>query len=403
MLHTSSRREESRVDQEERRTQQEQSGGLWAAGIFFVAFVFLLIVLGGYVQDWEWTGFPKRSLWDWLDVLIVPAVLAIGGYWFAEQRAKSDRHIEVQRAQETALQALLDQITHSDTYSELRTAPASGHKRAAVRAKIQTLLLRLDEVRKGILLSSLHGVKLIRKKEITPYEYTKEESEKTGEERWRYPILSLNDIDFSRTELNPDTKLTFDDLRGIILRSAKLSRVNLSGANLRNADLRDADLSGAQLRKANQQDSERIPGEFHNEVDKAKDIGGRSASGLWKTDLSGANLSGAKLSRANLGEADLIGANLFNTNLIGADLNSATLIAADLREATLLRANLRKANVRGANLRGADLSGAKGRSNEELEQQAYSLEGATMPDGQKYEEWLKSEGRGEGGQNSGPS
>jgi hypothetical protein len=31
------------------------------------------------------------------------------------------------------------------------------------------------------------------------------------------------------------------------------------------------------------------------------------------------------------------------------------------------------------------------------------LEGATMPNGQKYEEWLKSKGRGETTDNSGPS
>ena len=47
----------------------------------------------------------------------------------------------------------------------------------------------------------------------------------------------------------------------------------------------------------------------------------------------------------------------------------------------------------GANLSGANLSGAVGITSEELEQQAKSLEGATMPDGQKYEDWLKSQGR----------
>jgi hypothetical protein len=44
---------------------------------------------------------------------------------------------------------------------------------------------------------------------------------------------------------------------------------------------------------------------------------------------------------------------------------------------------------------------ARGVTNEELEEQAYSPEDATMPDGQKYEEWLKS--RGKGGENSSPS
>ena len=49
-------------------------------------------------------------------------------------------------------------------------------------------------------------------------------------------------------------------------------------------------------------------------------------------------------------------------------------------------ADLRGADLRGANLSRADLSGAKRISNEELEQEAESLEGATMPNGQKYED-----------------
>jgi hypothetical protein len=48
-------------------------------------------------------------------------------------------------------------------------------------------------------------------------------------------------------------------------------------------------------------------------------------------------------------------------------------------------------------------SGAIGVTNEEGEQQAESLEGATMPNGQKYEDWLRSKGRGEDGENPDPS
>jgi hypothetical protein len=45
----------------------------------------------------------------------------------------------------------------------------------------------------------------------------------------------------------------------------------------------------------------------------------------------------------------------------------------------------------------ADLSDAEGITNEELEQQAASLEGATMPNGQRYQDWLKSKSRAEEG------
>jgi uncharacterized protein YjbI with pentapeptide repeats len=71
------------------------------------------------------------------------------------------------------------------------------------------------------------------------------------------------------------------------------------------------------------------------------------------------------------------------TGLSGADLRGAILSDMDLSE--------------------ANLEGARGVTNEQLEQQAKLLKGATMPDGQKYEEWLKSKGHEEDGENTGPS
>jgi uncharacterized protein YjbI with pentapeptide repeats len=60
-------------------------------------------------------------------------------------------------------------------------------------------------------------------------------------------------------------------------------------------------------------------------------------------------------------------------------------------------ADLRDADLQSTSLRTADLTAAKGVDIEDLEQQAFSLEGATMPNGQKYEEWLKDK-RGSGSQ-----
>jgi hypothetical protein len=99
---------------------------------------------------------------------------------------------------------------------------------------------------------------------------------------------------------------------------------------------------------------------------------------------------------------------LYESGLIHRDkpvvsLVSANLEKADLRKANLEKAHLRKAHLIGADLTRADLRGAGGITPEELEQQAKSLEGATMPNGQKYEDWLKSKGRGDDGEGRGPS
>jgi uncharacterized protein YjbI with pentapeptide repeats len=104
---------------------------------------------------------------------------------------------------------------------------------------------------------------------------------------------------------------------------------------------------------------------------------------------------------AHLRDAKLQGSVLRNTALQGVDFSGADMRGADLRDADLgmseetkkaanLRgADLTRANLTDADLSGADLSGATAITNEELEQQAASLKGATMPNGQKYEDWLK--------------
>jgi uncharacterized protein YjbI with pentapeptide repeats len=150
--------------------------------------------------------------------------------------------------------------------------------------------------------------------------------------------------------------------------------VELSGAYLNDTDLVTADLGGAELSDAN---------------------------------LSGAYLFGAELSDANLGSANLSGAilnaaYLFGANLSNADLSGAYVSRANLRSANLSDANLFGANLSDANLSDANLEGTQEVSDEQLAK-AKSLTGATMPNGQKYEDWLKSKGSGEDGETEGSS
>ena len=169
-----------------------------------------------------------------------------------------------------------------------------------------------------------------------------------------------------------------------LLRGSTLSHAKLSGAHLPNADLGDADLSGADLSNALMVNANLIGADL-------------SGADLSNTLLVNADLV-AHLPNADLSGANLIGANLSDANLFSADLSDANLIGADLSRAVLDNANLSNAVLDNANLGGAD-----GITNEELEQQALSLEGADMPNGQKYEDWLKSKLRKEDGKNEGSS
>lgn len=77
-----------------------------------------------------------------------------------------------------------------------------------------------------------------------------------------------------------------------------------------------------------------------------------------KTDLSGANLSGANLYEANLSGAYLRDCNLRYSNLSGSDLRGSDLRYSNLSDCILRYSNLSGANLYEAYLRGADLSGA---------------------------------------------
>jgi uncharacterized protein YjbI with pentapeptide repeats len=149
---------------------------------------------------------------------------------------------------------------------------------------------------------------------------------------------------------------------------------------LRGADLSHADLSRVDLTRANL-----LP---YDEQDSAN----WSLHSLGKVvDLNKEDFRPRKR---------LVGTKLREAILIEAQLCDAWLGGADLRGAKVRNADLTGAQLKGANLNYADLEGAKGITTEELERQVHSLEGAIMPSGQKYEDWLK---RKENGKNDGSS
>src|SRR5215203_2759466 len=354
--HTAMRQEQGRVDKREQRNRLQQIRWrrqqsrwppsrlertrhlrrlllLWARGIAAVAF--LIIVICGYLLDWKWTGIPKRTLCDWLQLLIIPAVLAGGGLWFNRQQREQELQTADKRAQDEALQAYLDQMSHmlipNIDLPSLHKARPGDSLSSVARARTLTVLSRLGGPHKARVVQFLYESGLIAK---------------------GYRIVDLSGAD-------------------------------LSGAYLEAAHLTDANLSGADL------------------------------SGAF---LIGANLRGANLTEANLHQAILLHANLVKANLYKADLSGAMLDEADLISANLTQARVTALDVSGqktvvirADLTEANLTDAEGVTNAWIDrggiyfQRAPYLQRATMPNGQKYEDWLKSKDRKEDGENGGSS
>jgi uncharacterized protein YjbI with pentapeptide repeats len=291
---------------------------------------------------------PGKTVWDWLQLLIVPAVLAGAAIWFngrqskreqqaTQEQTKIERELAQDQQRENALQAYLDHMADLLLKERLRGSAEDAEVRQIARVRTLTVLRTLDARRNAAVLRFLQEAGL-REKE--------------------HPIVNLSDI----------------NLHDVALQGAYLANINLNGLSLNLADLREANLEKANLIEATLV-ATNLSRAFLVEANLYKAT--LYHADLAEAFLSEANLAEAKLGGANLGEADLGGANLSE-----ADLGEANLSGAFLNEANLRGANLLGANLKGTHLRQANLAGAK--VTDEQLKAAKNLEGATLPDGTKH-------------------
>src|SRR5215208_5177590 len=228
----------------------------------------VVVILYGYLAKPGWVGVSDKKFWDYLELLIVPAALAVGVYWLNRAQRERELEVENERARDVALEAYLDQMSQLlfDKDRPLRKSEQGDEVRTLARARTLTVMRKLDGARKGSVVRFLYESGLIG-----------------GDPSWRRGATTVVYLDGT-------------DLSGAHLSGVRLDFANLRGANLHGADLHSAHPVGAYLYEAD----------------------------LSEADLSGANPVEADLSRANLREANLGGVGG------GADLRYSSLNAADL-------------------------------------------------------------------------
>src|SRR6266516_2570592 len=145
----------------------------------------LALLTFGYLLRWAWTGFLTNTLWDWLQLLIIPVVLAVAGFWLnqiqksreeeatekrtkaeqeaAEKRAQTEREIASDHQREAALQAYIDKMSELLLEKRLRGSAEDDEVRKIARVRTLRVLPRLDKERKRSVLQFLHESGLIEK------------------------------------------------------------------------------------------------------------------------------------------------------------------------------------------------------------------------------------------------
>lgn len=345
-----------------------------------------LVLLGGYSLILA----SGKRVWSWLELLIVPAVLALGAWWLQKSERETEREIADKQRRQSTLESYFDWVGRL-LINEVRQEMSEEDGidpwlSMIIRARTLAALRALEATGRRQILEFLYDTGLISVSVTIPIgKYHAFEGihhrERASEFSEDAPALDLS-----------GALLAGVDLSGSLLDGIWLTEAILRDADFRGASLKGANLSLADLTRANMTNMQIAMGGLQEANLRSADL---SRSDLRLADLTGADLcnstlTSARLTAANLRECrlldvefrqvDLSAATLVDAELRGADLRYLTLLGtdfessdlrradftsarpvkakfryADLRDAILSHAALRGADFEGADLRGADL------------------------------------------------
>lgn len=284
-----------------------------------------LLTFGIWRYGWGWTGFlayttttttpagtsiqtqPGKTLWDWLELLIIPLVLTAGGYWLNRAQRRREQQLAQDQEQAQALQGYLEAMTELIVKHNLTEQEVYAAESIIARSRTLTLLPGLNGLRKASVLRFLYESRLISQEK---------------------PVINLNMADFSGADLG-EARLGDANLEQVNLTKANLKGANLAGANLLGADLSQANLhkavlSGARLFEANLRGTNLREASLQPLIQIDAVPVSPPGADLSQANLSGADLRGANLQEVNLSGTDLSQADLSNINLLGAKYDEAT-------------------------------------------------------------------------------
>jgi hypothetical protein len=195
-----------------------------------------------------WTGFGDftppsekyiraKTLWDWLDLLIVPILLAVGAWWLNKSQEQTKLQVEADRQMQEALENYFDKMTELiiDKLHENKEA------KSIIRTRTLGLMRILDGNRKGQALQFIYELGLI----------------------YINPVLNLNGVDLNNADLSP-AKLNNVEIRGAFVNNANFKKANLSNAVLCGSHLIGADFSDAILVNTNFEQADLSKAIFNN-------------------------------------------------------------------------------------------------------------------------------------------
>jgi uncharacterized protein YjbI with pentapeptide repeats len=318
----------------------------------------------------SWTGFspddiPKnttvtpvviyqleKTLWDWLQLLLVPIILAFGGFWLSrtenryslelqERREEEIREIEDKRAKESVLQSYLDQMTKLLLEHKLVETDEQAIVRKIARAWTISAFESLDGKGRSIVFRFLYESGLLTY------------SHNSG------PILEMNGVSLSEmfTYMNnfsninlrrsqiTDSYLAEINMSKSVLTDMLFSDTRLEMCDFEDSDFTDSDLGGNLIIECNFR-STRLFKAFMTDTS------------IRSSDFEGAILTELTAPRITVNETNMKGVNFHKADIEDGSFIETNLESTDFSQSKAIRVNFSGSNLKLAIFKGADVQGA---------------------------------------------
>ena len=202
-----------------------------------------------------------KPIWDWLELLLIPLLLALLGWFITWKNNKNEREITKNKSLQESFDSYLEFM--SKLILENDMANSDDHKVPIIaRARTINFLDSADSEKRGLVLQFLAETNLI----CAPN-----------------PIINLNGINLNKTKL----------------RNIRLEKISLKGVHLKNCDFKGANLKGSDFTSSN----------FEN-------------CNLSNSNLENSNLTYADMENVNLTNGNLVKATIDGTNFKQAKMEN---------------------------------------------------------------------------------
>ncbi|MCA2641355.1 MULTISPECIES: pentapeptide repeat-containing protein [unclassified Microcystis] len=218
-----------------------------------------VIIISTWISNFKWSGFQKKSFWDWLQLLIVPLILAFGAVYLnsvSETIAKDGEQQELLKDYFSKMQTLIVETKKSkdsqpkivETKKSVETTKSKDSQPNPDGAPLLPEFIPIAEALTFAVLDQLDGK---RKGKVITYLADSKLITANIKDKDPKPVIDLKNANLKKIKIdNLDMNgqlIDKDTIQGVIIRGADMTNANLEKVYLTYSDLTGSDLSNATL------------------------------------------------------------------------------------------------------------------------------------------------------------